>query len=213
MPNTEGDPAYLEPYRNAVRTHGASFEATLWHSREKQLERFAVIAETTDCTDRVILDAGCGLGDFAAFLDTCEIRYKRYIGLEALPEMVEQARARHLPDAEFHVADFAADPALFARYAPDIITFSGSLNTFERDPLLSVIDHAFDAAAEAVVFNVLSSRNDKAPQEPGDPAIRHDPLALLEHALQRTPGVAFRQEYMDGHDATIGMWKSEKPGV
>ncbi|MCA9312375.1 MAG: class I SAM-dependent methyltransferase [Phycisphaerales bacterium] len=212
MSEPRGDDAYLDPYREAVKAFGASFEATLWLSREKQVRRFAVFTEMLDFTGRVIVDAGCGLGDFAAFLDTCEIPYGRYIGLEALPEMVEKASARGLPEAEFHVADFARGIHVFREHEPDIVLFSGSLNTFELEPMLGVIDRAYDACAEAVAFNLLSSRNSAPPSDPDDPARRHDPLAVLAHLLGRTALVAFRQDYMDGRDATFVAARSVPSG-
>jgi SAM-dependent methyltransferase len=207
-------PDYLAPYADAVRTYGASFEATLWASREKQVGRFAVIAEMADLTGRVVVDAGCGLGDLAVYCEGEGIAYGRYIGLEAMPDMVEAARALHLPEARFEVVDFAADPAAFGALAGsdavDLVVFSGSLNTFEEQGAFDVVRRAFEAAREGVVFNFLSARNhERNPVDPS-PAKRFDPAAMLDRALALTPRVRFRQDYFDGHDATIAMFHSER---
>lgn len=217
----ERDPEYLAPYREAVLRHGAGFEATLWQSREHQRERFRVICGMADVTGRVVVDAGCGRGDMAAFLRDEGLAYGRYIGLEAMPEMVGAGRAMGLEEAHFFEADFASDPGAYERCCaeaagdrdapgaqPDLIVFSGSLNTFEQGAALEALDAAWGAAREAIVFNFLSDRC--APEVRGrdtSPARRFDALAMVAWALERTTRVRFRQDYFDGHDATIGMMK------
>ncbi|MCA9281458.1 MAG: class I SAM-dependent methyltransferase [Phycisphaerales bacterium] len=208
-------PDYLRPYAEAVRTHGPTFEATLWLNRQKQTDRFRVIAEAIDLTGRIIVDAGCGLGDLASYLCEHNIQYGRYIGLEAMPEMVEQARSRNLPEARFEIADFALDEQCFPRLASsdryDIAVFSGSLNTFKEDHARAVIKRAFDAANEdkgGVVFNFLSARHGKKHTPDPSPARRFDPVKMTDWALKLTPRVLLRQDYMGGHDATIAMFKA-----
>lgn len=209
-----GSPDYLAPYADAVRTHGATFEATLWASKEKQVGRFAVIAEMADLTGRVIVDAGCGLGDLASFCEERGIDYGRYIGLEAMPDMVRAGEARGLPEARFETVDFASDTGCFERLTKsdgfDLAVFSGSLNTFEPEHAFSVVREAFRHAREGVMFNFLSVRNhERSPINPA-PAKRFDPAKMLDRALALTPRVRFRQDYFDGHDATIAMMHSER---
>lgn len=209
-------PDYLKPYARAVEQHGPTFEATLWLNRQKQTDRFRVMTEVIDLTGRVIVDAGCGLGDFAAYMQQHSIQYGRYIGVEAMPEMVGQARARNLPEARFELADFAADEQCFARLAKrdqyDIAVFSGSLNTFDEDHARAVVKRAFDAASGGrggggVIFNFLSARHWKRHAPDPFPARRFDPVKLIDWALSLTPRVLMRQDYMGGHDATIAMFK------
>lgn len=203
---------YLDPYRKAVDRFGPGFEATLWLSREKQALRFAVIASMVDLAERVVVDAGCALGDFAAFMATEGIRPRAYIGLEGVAELVDEARERGLPGARFELSDFVADSKAFeecvpAGIAPEIVVFSGSLNTLEQERALEVLGRAWDACEEAVVFNFLS-RSHRPPGrcDPG-PAKRFDPVEVLAWALKRTPRVILRQDYMGGHDATVAMLK------
>jgi SAM-dependent methyltransferase len=209
-----GSPDYLAPYADAVRAHGATFEATLWASKEKQVGRFAVIAEMADLTGRVIVDAGCGLGDLASFCEEQGIAYGKYIGLEAMPDMVRAGAARGLPEARFETVDFASDTECFERLARsdgvDLVVFSGSLNTFEPEHAFGVVKEAFRHAREGVVFNFLSSRNHERHAINPAPAKRFDPASMLDRALALTPRVRFRQDYFDGHDATIAMMHSER---
>src|SRR5690606_683196 len=95
------EPPYLRPYRQAVERHGAGFEATLWLSKRGQRTRFAVIADMVDLRDLRVLDAGCGNGDLCEFLHDHGVRFERYIGIDGMAEMIQQARARRLPRAVF----------------------------------------------------------------------------------------------------------------
>lgn len=208
-------PDYLHPYHQAVRRHGASFHATLWASRESQRARFRVLTEMMSLAGRSIVDAGCAIGDFAAYLAEHNILYGHYTGLDAVPELLAEARARDLPRATFLDIDFVADEAAFTRFdaPPDVIAFSGSLNTLEQDHAAAILERAWPAAGHALLFNFLSARDGRPPLRdelkdltaPPDPAQRFDPIDLLDWALTKTPNVRFRQDYLKGHDATIAM--------
>ncbi|MHC4775868.1 MAG: class I SAM-dependent methyltransferase, partial [Planctomycetota bacterium] len=86
-----GNKAYLQPYRQAVERHGPGFEATLWHSVEAQVLRFDIMIGLVDLEGRSVLDAGCGQGDFAARLLERGVPFARFVGVDALAEMVEAA--------------------------------------------------------------------------------------------------------------------------
>jgi SAM-dependent methyltransferase len=207
------DETYLGPYRDAVDKLGATFEATLWRDPDKQRVRFDVLAELADPTGRVLVDAGCGLGDLAAHLEKRDASYGLYVGLEAIPEFLDEAQARRLPDARFILADFASDDRVFEGVAReiqrpiDLVYFSGSLNTFPPELATVVIERAWDVVEEGVAFNFLSACNHvRNPPDP-TPAIRFDPVAMLDWALRLSPSVKFRQDYFKGHDATIAILK------
>ena len=70
--------------------------------------------------------------------------------------MKEAAASAPRVPARIIRADFVQEPArLFA--GADIVMFSGSLNTLEHEQFYQTLSCAFDAAAEALVFNFLSS--------------------------------------------------------
>ncbi len=207
-PDNKAAPDYLAPYQEAVDTGGAGFDALLWNSRESQATRFATISDLVDLTGRIVLDAGCGTGDFGAWLHEHDVQYGRYVGLEAIDELIDLGRKRDLPEAEWAMADFVRNPEAFRGVSrtPDVIAFSGSLNTMEQATAERVLDRAWEVATEALVFNFLSDR--PGPRYEGKetgPARRLDTMALISWALARTPHVAFRQDYLHGNDATIAM--------
>lgn len=223
-------PEYLDPYRHAVRELGTRFEALLWRSREFQERRFSVLLEAAAngltpggagllaLEGRVIADLGCGRADLAAWMHGVGLRYETYLGIEAIPELAEASVARlreeRIPRAEVIEADFAADAGLFARLVrergAEILLFSGSLNTFEQADAERVIAAAFGAAAPggAVVFNFLSDRCAAPPSDDTGPARRFDTLAMLGLAATLTPRFVLRHDYLNGHDATIAMFRA-----
>lgn len=198
--------SYLTPYREAVDAFGAGFEATLWTDRAAQRRRFEVMSEMVDCTGHTLVDVGCGVGDFASFLLERGIEFQRFIGIDAVEGQLHKARRRNLPGCEFHLGDVVQDPGLIARFSPEIITISGALNTMTERLARRVIDHAFKTAGVGVVFNFLSDRpHPRYRRQKLGPARRFRTARWIDWALDRTPRVAFRQEYLDGHDATILM--------
>lgn len=207
-------PSYLEPYQKACDAYGPSFEATLWASREWQELRFRVFTELYPFAGATFIDAGAGQGDFVAHLACRAVPYARAIGLEAVGPMLESARARGLERTVFLPCDFVAEPDAFlsavrqagASAPPDVIVFSGSLNTLDQQTAQRVLDSAWQACGRAVLFNFLSSRVCESVCEDTGPARRFCPVAMLDWALDRTPCVALRKDYIPmGHDATILM--------
>ena len=87
--------------------------------------------------------------------------------------------------------------------------FSGSLNTLSMDRAQGVLDRFWAALEKSgrgtLVFNFLSLRHDKEQSPANPPAVRFDPVMMLAWALDRTPIVQMRHEYLGGHDATIVM--------
>jgi len=199
---------YLQPYREAVERFGPSFHATLWSSPEAQRIRFDVMIDLADLSQRRILDAGCGTGDFAACLIERDIPFSHYIGVDAVDEMIQAACRRNLPRCEFKVADLIHDFSMFHQVKPDVVCISGTLNTMEESTARQLVQAAFDASSQAVIFNFLSDRTSRQwlDRDIG-PARRFNTIRWIDWALSRTSRVSFTQQYLEGHDATILMRK------
>ncbi|MGI9014630.1 MAG: class I SAM-dependent methyltransferase [Phycisphaerales bacterium] len=196
--------SYLDPYREAIEQHGSGFDATLWRSREMQQLRFAVMSEMADFADAAILDAGCGSGDFAEWMLQEGIEFVSYTGVDGVSAQILAAQARDLPRCSFAAADFVKDEHVFTQTPADWICFSGSLNTMPESLAREILERAFAAATAGIVFNFLSDRAEtRYLRQVVEPAMRFDTAAMLDWALQRSPRVRFRQDYFDGHDATV----------
>ena len=81
--------AYLEPYRRAVDQFGDTFEVALWATPTTQLSRFEVFQQMGDLSGKRVLDAGCGRGDFAAWLVEQGIEVASFVGVDGVPELIE----------------------------------------------------------------------------------------------------------------------------
>ena len=210
-------PGYLEPYRLAVEHGGPGFESLLWNSKAGQEARFRVVRDTVDLTGRVVADLGCGRADFAAHLHHTGVEYGRYVGVEALPDLLafcrDRAAKEPLPECIWLEGDFVSDHGLFKAlvrtHGVDTLVFSGSLNTLEQPSALDVLGRAWDAISPvrdgALVYNFLSSMTRRGPHEDTGPAKRYDTPAMIGWALDRADSVALRQDYLGAHDATIVM--------
>ena len=223
---------WLEPYKEAAARSGASFGTLLWRSPEFQRARFRTITEMIDLNGRVVIDCGCGRADLLSHLASGDIAYRAYLGIDALTVMVEHCNRRieseKLLRAKVIHGDFAADSDPFPCYIKDhgagmhaiggggeVLVFSGSLNTCTQPHALEILGRAWKSIAPApgaerpgaaLVFNFLSASCGKKWQGVSTgPAHRFDPREMIAFALERTPRVAFRQDYLEGHDATIVM--------
>lgn len=201
---------YLKAYEQAVLDHGGgAFDATLWSGPESQQIRFAAMLQMIEFKSKRVLDAGCGRGDFAKYMWKQGVKYAQFIGVDGLGEVIDFANQRKLKHATFHAGDFVREPELLKIGDPQIITFSGTLNTMPLDLATQVLDHAWQATSEALIFNFLASTAGKNAPPQEYPAKRLDTFALLRFAFERTWAVQFRQDYFhDGHDATILMIKA-----
>jgi SAM-dependent methyltransferase len=192
---------YLEPYLEATEQYGPGFSALLWASPKTQRARFDAIARAYPVRDKSILDAGCGRADLMGFLLDRNIRPADYIGLEAVAALADVAKKRAYPATRIMCGDFIREPAKFFVGA-DVVIFSGSLNTISPASFYDTLTRAYDSAAEAVVFNFLSS-----------PALAGKKY-LVWHPLERVQGFAMGiagkvtviDDYLQG-DCTIAMVK------
>ncbi|MEO0512800.1 MAG: hypothetical protein AAF108_07885 [Planctomycetota bacterium] len=170
-----GEP-YLEPYRDAVRRHGATFESLLWRNAEFQRTRFRVLIETAELglrelglgdtgrdkdqvgdLERVTLaDIGCGRADLYDWLIGSGRRVRGYVGVDGVPELVdacEQRGTKHgWQGVSFRLADFVRDGALWnglVGSGATVLLFSGALNTLEEDAAVGVVERAYAALASS----------------------------------------------------------------
>jgi SAM-dependent methyltransferase len=198
------DHGHLDAYRTALAKFGASFETTLWQSREAQQKRFDVMIDMVNFESMTVLDAGCGLADFAARLIQRGVNFRQYIGIDALQEMIDACQSRRLPRCTFRQADFATELASFAELKSDYTVFSGSLNTMTEDHARRVVAEAFKHSGRGVVFNFLSDHpHPKWKSNDLGPATRFNTVEWIRWALEKTSQVAFDQRYLEGHDATV----------
>jgi len=216
---TMSERPYLAPYEKATREMGAGFESQLWMSKDAQRTRFEMLTLLGRFPGRIVADLGCGVGDLPMFLhEHAAGEFPRsYIGIEGVEAMARLARERvqeaKIERAGFELGDFVADDGLALRlvkeHGAEVFVFSGSLNTLDMAGAQGVLDRFWSALRTAkrgtLVFNFLSDRHNAQRTPASAPAVRYDPSKMLDWALERTPIVQLRHDYLRGHDATIVM--------
>ncbi len=202
------DADYLAPYVDAARQFGDGFGALLWASPNTQRVRFEAIRLAYPPAGKSILDVGCGRADYLLHLMEANCLPADYVGIEAVETLyrkaVEQAeKSASRISARILRADFVKEPArLFA--GAEVVIFSGSLNTLDREIFYQTLSRAYDAAGEAMIFNFLSS-----PMLAGQSFLKwHVPEDVLSFAHTLSKNVRAKSDYLPG-DCTICVVKSE----
>jgi hypothetical protein len=71
-------------YKNAIKKHGISAKGVHWNSEFTQYKRFEILTSfiKNEIKDYVIVDAGCGFGEYFNYLFDNELKPKSYIGID-----------------------------------------------------------------------------------------------------------------------------------
>ncbi|HLT38401.1 MAG TPA: class I SAM-dependent methyltransferase [Enhygromyxa sp.] len=218
MTSDELVPEYLAPYTRAVAAYGTGFGSLLICDRKWQEARFAALAGAIGLRGRAVADLGSGRADLLSWLAQQGVACRRYVAVEAVPELHRFASARG-PDDEstvFVQADFVRDTELLsklvAKHDLDVLLFSGSLNTLTEADALAVLERAWCSLADrpgaALGFNFLAGGDDWP--RPSTRLPRRDSKRWFAWACERTPLVIYCQHYLGAHDATIVMIRPDR---
>jgi SAM-dependent methyltransferase len=195
---------YLSPYLSAARRYAGGFLSLLWGSPQTQAARFDAICRLESLAGRSILDVGCGRADLLDYLRLRDITFADYTGIEAVPELLEAARQKQSELVRIVDADFVARPmSLFV--GADVVLISGSLNTLDTHAFYTTIRRAFEATAEAVVFNFLDSPYLAAASY----LTWHKRDDVLNFARSLSRDVRVLSDYLEG-DSTIAVRKEQE---
>ena len=178
-------------YLPRLDRHRIGPEAQAWPNIFEQSVRFIALADIGIKPDDTVLDAGCGLGDFATYLADHDFQ-GRYIGVDALPQMVERARRARFADGfdvRFECADIRDDPV---RWQADVVVASGIFVEMTEAEAHETIAALFRACRRAVSFSSLSSWDGSANEEG---FLRLDPLRTLDFCRSLSPRLLLRHEY------------------
>lgn len=188
-------------YESLLSQHGDSFKSLNWGSRESQIKRFEVLAEVGIKSGDSVLDVGCGLADFYAWLQDNQAGVF-YSGIDITPGMIKQAKKKY-PDIALAVTSLFELSLGRDSYnyivASGIFTYMGSNSNLAMQKL---VQRMFDLSSVAVAFNSLSSwSSDKESDE-----FYADPYETMEFCRSLTPWVTLRHDYHP-RDFTIYMYK------
>jgi SAM-dependent methyltransferase len=154
-------------YADLLKQHPEeSSEASGWIHAGLQKRLFEDLIPIGSLEGQRVMDFGCGLGVFFAFLQEQGITPARYVGLDAAPEIVAKAQVLH-PQGEFAQADcfdrkrlteiFSATPAIDYIFACGLFGVrpaqwqEGEFNRFLLDWLAWIMPHC----RKGIAFNFI----------------------------------------------------------
>lgn len=199
---SQDDEKIINRYHSLLSEHGETYRSLDWGSHETQQNRFEVLAGIGVTEGDRILDVGCGLADFNAWL----IEHKpgvEYSGIDLTPGMVEKAKAR-FPDANIlnrTVFDAALPIGSF-----DYLFASGIFFLRTEKPrqyMESTIAQMFKSATKGIAFNSLSAWA----QHKFVGEFYAEPCEVVAFCKKLSPYVVLRHDYHPA-DFTIYVYRA-----
>ncbi|NEO35146.1 MAG: class I SAM-dependent methyltransferase [Moorea sp. SIOASIH] len=184
-------------YSQRFATLGESHRTLGWGSREQQVYRFDRVLDCVNLTNRVVLDVGCGFGDFLEYINKQNIPIRKYIGIDINSDFIDLA-SKKFPSAQFmNHSHFDLNSQQFCG---DVTIMLGLLN-FKQSVLdnwsyaRKMIAQAFELTNEVLLVDFLSSwLTPDYPKE--DFVYYYDPAQALNLALEMTPYVSLKHDYL-----------------
>jgi len=184
-------------FDSACRLHGRSVYSVGWYSEETQRKRFQQLAKSI-LPGELILDIGCGLGDFYGYLKS-ELSDFSYFGIDLSPKMVGFAKQKY-PEGHFVVADLFSFP-LQEKF--DVVVASGAFNYVQANPevyLQAAMKAMCDLAEKRVIFNLLDV--DKMSEDRSGILAGYSPSVVAAWATHLSDRVFLFQDYLP-NDFTV----------
>lgn len=190
-------------YEDKVRRYGYDHRGLGFRNRSSQEKRFEALLALGDFHGRRILDAGCGFGDFLAFLVERDI-HPLYTGLDVCEPMIERCQQRFPAGAGRFVAGDVLDHEIDQSY--DYVVASGLFGLDSpggRERIPESLARMFGWCRMGLAVNFLSARY--ASQVDG--RIYVEPGKALEAALDLTPAVRLDHNYLP-NDFTLHLYRT-----
>lgn len=205
--------AVLSWYGAQLSRHGFTPKGLGWNRPESQRLRFEALLELGDFRGRTVLDAGCGFGDFLAFLNNAGAAPRRYVGLDMCPEMVSRCKERFSGGS---ASFFCADVLCFEpEQSFDLVVASGLFglrSECSRERIAPTLRRLYSWADIGLAANFLSRLSPRHAKT----GCYVDPRRVWNIATALTPAVRLRHDYLP-NDFTIYLrktpaWQPEKNG-
>lgn len=193
--------ALVKFYEEKVIRYKDDVRSLAWGSRKSQHKRFEILSEIGRLEGSLILDVGCGLGDFYNWL-LKKYNNISYTGIDITPSMIEIAKKKY-PKTTFKVQNILELNSDKSKY--DYIFASGIFNRriknhekFVRDNIIKM----FELCCKGAAFNIMSTKADFMEKK----EYYAEAGKMLDFCLSLTRNVILRHDYMP-HDFTVYMYK------
>lgn len=191
----------VERYSRRYQDMGYHVRTLGWGNLEQQRYRFGqTLAFGLDLAGTEVVDFGCGFGDYYDFLREAGVPLKSYLGLDINPDLLTEARQRHMDDPRTAFAAMDLTEGQDSGAVGDVGVMLGVLNLNLGDDYdneaysRQLVDRAFSLVRHALVVDFLSAR--LSPDYPREDFVYyHEPTRLLDFALSLTPDVTLKHDY------------------
>lgn len=181
-----------EFYSTRLKKYGVRPEALNFKTAEQQHKRFALLVDIEPISSKSsVLDVGCGLADFCAFLRKHGWK-GRYTGIDINPDIIESVRKR-FPKDDFFCIDILTDK--FDEEC-DYVFCGATLEhrpkySDVKDYLEQMVKKMFMLTKKGLAFDVFSNRVDYM----DDDKLYIDPVNLLNFCYTLTNRVTLRNDF------------------
>ncbi len=189
----------IERYTKRYQLLGYNVKTLGWGTTEQQAYRFSQTLDSNlPFKNKVVLDIGCGFGDYLQFLIDNKIDINQYIGYDINENLINEARKRHPTD----LSNFVVENILETNQKDiaDIGIMFGVLNFNLKDKMNNMeyskhfIKKAFALVKEVLIVDFLSTKiHPSYPEE--DFVYYHSPEKVLEFAFTLSNNVVLKHNY------------------
>jgi SAM-dependent methyltransferase len=139
-------------YQKAIKKYGISSLGVHWNNKFAQYKRFDVLTAfiKKDIKEKILIDVGCGFGDYYKYLYDNNLLPKKYIGIDCEDFMIDISKQR-FKNQDFKIKNVLTDVLPQADY----LVCSGALNILTQEEIYIFIQKCFDASKVGFVFNLL----------------------------------------------------------
>lgn len=192
----------IQRYSERYNRLGYNVKTLGWGSKEQQQFRFSQsLTAISSFNNKHILDIGCGFGDYYKFLKKAGVIPKHYTGYDLNPDLICEAKKQNASDdnAEFYISNifekkiYEPEADIVVMLGVLNLTLAGVIDNYEYS--FRAIESAFSLAKDFIVVDFLSSITETSYTKE-DFIFYHDPVKMLEFALQISPKVTLKQDYL-----------------
>ena len=194
--------AIVASYSERLAKHGVAEQTRNPGRGNRRRVQHEVHASVGDLRGKTVLDLGCGLATFYAYLKAQGI-HVRYVGYDIVEPFIASNRAR-FPEASFKLSDVSCDPITDrAGFAILCQVFNNRYAAANNDEVVKHLTaKAFAAVSTAVSLDLRT--NYVSYEEPG--LYYYSPEEMFSFAKSLTPFVKLRHDYLP-YDFTLTLFK------
>lgn len=189
----------IKRYSDRYERLGCDIKTLGWGTKEQQEYRFnQTLDNNIKFENKVILDIGCGFGDYYNYLNINNMNIKKYIGFDINSDLIFEAKKKYQND----ISIFAVENILNTKKKniADIGIMFGVLNFHLKEKMdnfeysKNFITKAFELVNDILIVDFISTNVIfEYPKE--DFIYYHSPAQVLEFAFTLSKNVVLKHNY------------------